>query len=96
MVSALLDDFQVPDLYTAYGEVGNLELNSDRSALLDFLLWKGVSDILRKAQTTLTAFDAGKAEVRAHQELLTPSKLLDLPHKSALVGSILHASSRSL
>ncbi len=43
-----------------------------------------------------TSANTRQAEVRAHEELASAAKLLDLPHKGRLVGHVLHATCRCL
>lgn len=45
---------------------------------------------------TRTTFHTGKSKVRTHQELATPTQLLDLPYERRFVRCILYRSCRRL
>mmetsp|Transcript_238 Transcript_238/g.554 ORF Transcript_238/g.554 Transcript_238/m.554 type:complete len:355 (+) Transcript_238:196-1260(+) len=97
LISAPLDDLQIPHLYSRNRKVRDLELDAD--GLLPRRV-HGPSPASACSAASLPVRilpgDARQTEVRAHQVLPSPVELLDGPDHAILVGEVCHVSHAAL
>src|SRR2546423_14731418 len=90
-----LDDLQIPNLYPARREVGDLELNANRSLRFPFTPYPSHASAKAASHATtmlIIAFDTWQSQLGSHKKLLAATELLDLPDNGRLLWCVMHGT----